>query len=101
MIVVLAEVESSAEAVETLRAALVEMEEATLQEEGCHDYAFCQQISDPDKIRIVERWESMEALTAHFATPHMAAFNAALAAAPPRSMQLKIHELGAELSLPS
>ena len=55
MIVVLAEVESSAESVERLRPALIEMEQATLQEEGCHDYAFCQQISDPGKVRIVER----------------------------------------------
>jgi hypothetical protein len=31
----------------------------------------------------------------------MAAFNAALASRPPKSMTLKVHELGAELELPS
>ena len=101
MIVVLARVETSAADVEALRDVLREMEEATRAESGCHDYSFCQEVSDPDAIRIVELWESMDALAAHFATPHMAKFNAALAGRPPRSMTLKVHELGAELALPT
>ena len=43
----------------------------------------------------------MDALPAHFATPHMASFNAAIAERPPKSMNLRINELGEELSLPS
>ena len=101
MIIVVARIESRAEDIDALRDVLREMEEATRAEPGCHDYAFCQEISDPDRIRIVELWESMEALASHFGTPHMAKFNAALADRPPRAMDLKIHELGAEQSLPS
>jgi quinol monooxygenase YgiN len=101
MIVVLVQVESSAEDIDALRETLCEMETTTRAEAGCHDYAFSQEISDPSRLRIVELWESMDALRLHFATPHMAAFNAALASRPPKSMTLKVHELGAELELPS
>ena len=101
MIVVMVQVESSAADIEALRDVLSEMETTTLAESGCHDYSFSQEVSNPDRLRIIELWESMEALKAHFATPHMATFNAALADRPPRSMTLKVHELGAELELPS
>jgi len=100
MIVVLVQVESSAEDIDALSDTLREMEAATRAEAGCHDYSFCQEISDPNRMRVVELWESMEALSLHFATPHMATFNAALASRPPRSMTLKVHELGPELELP-
>ena len=51
---------------------------ATNQEQGCLHYAFAQDIADPDLIRISERWESQEALAAHGASAHMAAFNKAM-----------------------
>lgn len=101
MIVVLVVVESSAEDIEALRDVFVEMERATLAEAGCHEYSFSQGISNPNQMRVVELWESMDALSAHFATPHMANFNAALESRPPKSMTLKVHELGAELELPT
>ncbi len=41
------------------------------------------------------------ALKFHFGTPHMAAFRKALADSPPASMNVKVHELGAQLELPS
>ncbi len=101
MIVVLAQVESSVESIETIRGALVEMEKASRAESGCHDYTFCQEISDPTRLRIVEIWESMDVLSEHFATPHMAKFRETLAGAPPKSMEVKVHELGDQLALPS
>jgi quinol monooxygenase YgiN len=101
MIVVLAQVESSVESIETIRGALVEMEKASRAEPGCHDYTFCQEISDPTRLRIVEIWESMDVLSEHFATPPMAKFRETLAGAPPKSMEVKVHELGDQLALPS
>jgi len=50
---------------------------------------------------IIELWESMDALSAHFATPHMAKFRESLAGSPPKSMQVKIHGLGQQLEMPS
>ena len=101
MIIVLAQVESSVEAIEAIRGPLVEMQQASRAEPGCGDYTFCQEIGDPTQLRIVELWESMDALRAHFAMPHMATFRQALAANPPKSMAVKVHELGKQLELPS
>jgi quinol monooxygenase YgiN len=53
----------------------------TRKEAGCLDYAFARDIGEPDLIRLIERWKDEAAVTAHFATPHMAAFNAALTTA--------------------
>jgi len=100
MIVVLVEVESSAEAIEGLRDTLDVMQKASRAEEGCHDYTFSQEICDPSRMRIVEIWESMDALKFHFGTPHMAEFQKALAGSPPGKMTVKVHELGAQLELP-
>jgi quinol monooxygenase YgiN len=47
---------------------------ATLAEAGCVDYAFAADASDPGRVRLVERWETMADLEAHVA---------ALRAAPP------------------
>ncbi len=101
MIVVLVEVETTAEAIEGLRASLAAMQKASRAEEGCHEYAFSQDVGDPGCLRVVEIWESMDALKFHFGTPHMAAFRKALADSPPASMNVKVHELGAQLELPS
>lgn len=100
MIVVMAEVETSEESLASMKEAIQVMETASRAEPGCHEYVFSQETSNPEKVRILELWESMEALEAHFGEPHMAAFNAALGANPPRSMTLKIYELGKEQSLP-
>ncbi len=50
----------------------------SLKEAGCHAYGLW---ADPDvrgRFRIFEEWESQEALTEHFATPHFAAFGSSL-----------------------
>ena len=54
------------------------MVEATNQEEGCLHYSFARDVADPDLIRISERWASEEALGAHSASAHMAAFQQAM-----------------------
>jgi quinol monooxygenase YgiN len=101
MIIVLVEVESSVESIDGMREALVTMQAASRAEEGCHDYSFCQEISDPSRLRIVEIWDSMDALRFHFGTDHMTKFREVLAGAPPKSMKVRVHELGAKLEMPS
>ena len=100
MIVVLAEIEIAPENLASMKDAIREMEKASLAEAGCHEYCFSQELSHPEKLRIVELWESMDALGAHFGMPHMKTFNEAIGANPPKSMSVKVHELGAEQSLP-
>ena len=62
---------------EAVRASL-QMVAATLREPGCRSYRFSAALDDPNHIFIFEEWDSMEALGAHFQSPHMAAFQAAL-----------------------
>ncbi|MBS0482984.1 MAG: antibiotic biosynthesis monooxygenase [Proteobacteria bacterium] len=57
------------------------MVKETNAEEGCLHYSFARDISDPDLIRISERWVGNDAMTAHTESAHMAAFNKALAGA--------------------
>ena len=101
MITITAIIQSSTADIAALKDVIAEMETASQAEDGCLDYTFCQEVSNPDVLRINERWESMDALQAHFATPHMAKFNTAIGEHPPKSMDLSIHELGKPLELPS
>jgi quinol monooxygenase YgiN len=50
---------------------------ATRTEPGCILYDLNISITDPRSMIFVEVWESREALTAHFETPHMAVWRAA------------------------
>lgn len=62
----------------------------TLKEEGCLHYCFSRDMTDPDVLRIAERWTDQESLDAHSRSPHMAAFGAGLA---------KVERLGADVRL--
>ncbi len=80
MIVVNGVIQSSIEDIQALTQVVATMEEASRAESGCVDYTFSVELSDPTVIRITEQWESLEALQAHFAMPHMADFQQAMAA---------------------
>jgi len=100
MLIVLAEVAIEAGSADGVRDAMRTMETETLKEPGCHAYAFSIDVSDPTMMRITERWESEQDLAAHFKTPHMAAFGAAIAQVKPKSMDVKVYEVAREVPLP-
>jgi quinol monooxygenase YgiN len=52
--------------------------QASQAEEGCSAYLMMPDPFDAGRVRIFERWDSEEALAAHFGAPHMAEFSAAL-----------------------
>ncbi|MCZ8135297.1 MAG: putative quinol monooxygenase [Porphyrobacter sp.] len=79
MLIVLAKAKVSAASMDAARGAIADMVAASNAEEGCIAYAFTQDVLDPTVLHIVEKWQDEAALLAHFATPHMAAFQAALA----------------------
>jgi quinol monooxygenase YgiN len=79
MLIVLAKAQVGEGAMEPAKAAIAEMVAASNAEEGCIAYAFTQDVLDPSVLHIVEKWQDEAALAAHFATPHMAAFGAAIA----------------------
>lgn len=79
--------------------AVKKMETATRQEAGCLKYAFSVDIADPGMIRVTERWESMDAIKAHLASPHMAEFNKAVGALQPKGLDIKAYEVAREVPL--
>lgn len=79
MLIVLAKARVGEGALEPAMAAIAAMVAASNAEEGCIAYAFTQDLLEPGVIHIVEKWKDEAALAAHFATPHMAAFGAAIA----------------------
>ena len=92
MLVLVVSIDTTAENIAAIKDAIAAMEPASRAESGCHDYTFAVELNDPNKLRITECWENEAALKAHFATPHMAAFNEAMAKAGPRGMDLKCYE---------
>jgi quinol monooxygenase YgiN len=100
MIIVLGEVVADAKAIEGARGALVKMQEATRKEAGCVSYGFSIDVGDASRIIIAERWGSMDALTAHMKTPHMAEFGKAVGAIKPTSMDIKAYDISGEVKLP-
>ena len=88
MIVVLVKIQSTSADINAVKSAVQAMEAASREEDGCIDYTFSVELNDPDVLRVTERWESMEALAAHFQSPHMAEFQTTMGAHPPRDMQV-------------
>lgn len=93
MLIVAGEIEIDPARREEAIAAAREMMEATRREAGCVAYAFSADLADPGRFRIFEEWESQTALDAHFATPHMAAFQARVGGLGVRGMSLRKYQV--------
>ncbi len=70
-----------------------EMMEQTQREAGCISYTFSSDLTDPGCFRIFEEWKSQEALDAHFASPHMAAFQGKVGALGVKSMHVQKYQV--------
>ncbi len=77
--------------IERLRPAAQKMVATTLTEDGCLHYAFAQDVSDPDLIRISERWRDQDALGAHSASAHMAEFQKTMATMKVEGADLRLY----------
>lgn len=86
MIIVNAKIVADENTIAAMKSAIATMETASRAEPGCDDYTFSVELNDPNVLRITERWHDEASLKAHFATPHMAAFQAAMGAHPPREV---------------
>ncbi len=67
MIIVVGVFEVAAEDRERFLASKAEQVVTTRAETGCVDYSFGADAVDPTRVRLVERWETMEDLGAHVA----------------------------------
>jgi quinol monooxygenase YgiN len=62
---------------------------ATMAEDGCEQYTFSRDVTDPGALLISERWRDEAALKAHMTAPHMAVFNKAIATAKIQGLSVK------------
>ncbi len=69
---------------------------ASRKEAGCLDYSYGRDVLEPDTIIVLEYWESMEALDAHFAQPHLTEWRAALQKAGLVSRDIRAFEISRE-----
>lgn len=68
---------------------------ASRAEPGCLEYTYALDVADPCLMRVLERWESWQALEDHFARPHMIPWRAALASVSVIERNLHAHEVSA------
>ncbi|MEL7157531.1 MAG: putative quinol monooxygenase [Actinomycetota bacterium] len=92
-IVVTGRFEFDPEVPEAARQAMEAMQAASRAEDGCQDYTFSIEISDPAVVRLTERWDDMEALRRHFAMPHMQTYRQAMGAHPPISRSVEFQAI--------
>jgi quinol monooxygenase YgiN len=52
------------------------MMNASRAEDGCFEYGYAEDVTEPGLIHVFEIWRDQAALDAHFASPHMAAWRA-------------------------
>ncbi len=62
--------------------AVAPMVAASVLEPGCQAYAFTPDPNDPGLIRLYELWDDQESLESHFASTHMAEWQARAADLP-------------------
>jgi quinol monooxygenase YgiN len=96
MIVIEGTIRLPADGIEAARPAMEAMVRASRAETGCLDYAYSLDLIDPGLVRVTERWESREALKAHFATSHLAAWRAQFADLCISDRSLRLYEAEAE-----
>jgi quinol monooxygenase YgiN len=71
MIYVIATIELKPGSVEQIRAAAAACRAETLKEVGCIAYEMFSSLDNPDKVVVVEKWQTREDLTTHSKQPHL------------------------------
>ena len=100
MVIVIARVRPRPDRHEDLLAILRDVQEASRRDDGCLNYGYYAEITDPSSLIAVEEWRDMAALEAHLRTPHVARLVEALPdmlAAPP---EVAAHEVARSGPLP-
>ena len=95
MIAVLGTFRFPPEALEQARPLMRAVIEATLAEPGCRAYSYAEDVAEPGLFRVMEQWDSREALSAHFATRHMKAWADQRVALGFFDRRIVLHEIGA------
>lgn len=95
MLVIAGEIEIDPNEREAAAAAALRMMAETRKEAGCISYSLSGDLAQSGLFRIFEEWESQQALDAHFASPHMATFQAAVGGLGVKRMKIQRYEVSA------
>jgi quinol monooxygenase YgiN len=95
MIAVLGTFRFPPEALDEARQLMRRVIAATLAEPGCREYAYAEDVAEHGLFRVTEMWDSREALSAHFRSPHMRAWTEQRAALGFFDRKMALHEIGA------
>lgn len=99
MLVVLGRIDVHPEDAGAAGALAAALAEETRKEPGCLQYAIGQDIAQPGRFWLSEKWRNAEALRAHFRTSYMAAFRAELRALRDVRVTASSYEVGTETDL--
>jgi quinol monooxygenase YgiN len=84
---------------DAFRPRMAAMMAASQAEDGCLDYTYAEDVTQPGLIHVFERWEGPGALEAHFQTPHLAAWRAAWPSFGVSDRRLFAYEVASERAL--
>jgi quinol monooxygenase YgiN len=82
-----------------LRPQMAAMMAASQAEDGCFDYNYAEDVTQPGLIHVFERWRDRAALDAHFKTEHMARWRAAWPSFGVSERRLFAYEVASERAL--
>lgn len=100
MLIVAGTIEIEPDARDTMFEILAPMIEATRAEAGCQAYVFSPDPDDPSLVHLFERWDDQASLDAHFASEHMATWQAKAAELPFRSRDITKYLISGVGTLP-
>lgn len=93
MIVVMGTIQLAEGDIDRLHGDIAKQMAATQAEDGCEQYIFSRDVTNPNLLLISERWRDMDAIAAHGKTAHMAEFNKAIGGATIKSISVKAYEV--------
>ena len=94
MLLVIGTVRIASAALEKARPVMAKVIAATRLEDGCIQYAYAQDVLDPELIHVSETWRDRAALEAHFTTAHMLEWRGQWAELGISARDLRVHEIG-------
>ena len=99
MLIVAGTVRVPPENLDRFRPHMATMMTASQGEDGCFDYNYAEDVTEPGLIHVFERWRDQAALDAHSHTRHMAAWRAAWPSFGVSDRRLFAYEVASERSL--
>ena len=99
MIVVAGTVRIDASKLNVARAEMEKMLAASRREDGCIEYSYAVDVSDPGLVRIFEAWRDKASLDKHFLTPHLAKWREAWPAIGISDRKLSLYEVSGVVPL--